>query len=494
MGIEGIFIAIASVIVGLAVTAYLLQRRRQPPEAIHSALSDRLGVTDLIGCALVTMTREEEGLSGLVFVACLVPGLVPIGILVQLMRMDEPDSSTWVPPALLPFAVGLLFLLLYAGAVAWFLDKINDARRTTTCYMCASKSEGIVFVPVTFWSRTFMPKAPRIHGGSIAPSIPLDDACDIEYLPQGEEGFSAGPVYCLRNYGLGVSASQEWKERLEHLVENVTAHLKKEQHSKDTESPEAPHAVATDSAGEETPTLADSAERCRTGAAYESIVPESEPAPAPQVIRPTWTQIANGIGCLLFAAGAVLGFLAQAGPRFPLTDQMDRSMFMGGMLGVLIFSYLCAKRGLKHFKTVVVDDMLTELDGRDPWKRQKAAKTLLDRKWEPFDTAQKVKLLVASENYEEALSLDPMAAERMVDTLTLRGFSGGEAILQAFVRTNCQTAVSPLVGLLRRERTGVSKRQIVKTLKRLTGQDMDIDYRQWKTWLDDRDQQLPNID
>lgn len=486
MSVECFFIVIPSLIIVLLITVYLLQQRKQPLETIQKSLSDHLGVTDLIGFSLVTLTREKEDLSGIFYIACLIPGLVLAGMMVQLLRMEEPDPNTWVPAPLQPFAMGLLCLLLYVGAVAWFAVKIRNARRTKTCYMCVSKSEGIVFVPVTFWSTNFTPKTPRIKDHSISPNIPLDDACEIRYLPKGEEGFSEGPIYYFENHGLGVSASKHWNEQLKDLVENVNSHLEKEKLVEKEASSWTPRKTAADSVQEEPILEADSAINRPNAASCELTSSQNELSSESQIIRPTGAQIAKGIGCILFALLSALGFLANESRQFPLTDQMDRSYFLGGLTAILIICYLCVKSGLKHFKTIVVDEMLEELDSRDNWDRQKAAKTLSDRKWEPIDTTQKVKLLVASRKYEEAISLDPAAVERMVDTLKIKNVSDGEAILEAFVETNCQTAVSPLIRLLVKERTAVSKRQIVKTLKELTGQDIGIDYNQWKTWLDNR--------
>jgi len=62
MGGEFVFITIGSLIFLLLITVYLLQQRKQPLETIQASLSDRLGVTDVIGFSLVTMTKEKEEL------------------------------------------------------------------------------------------------------------------------------------------------------------------------------------------------------------------------------------------------------------------------------------------------------------------------------------------------------------------------------------------------------------------------------------------------
>jgi hypothetical protein len=214
---------------------------------------------------------------------------------------------------------------------------------------------------------------------------------------------------------------------------------------------------------------------------------EHNPKPsneASQIIKPSGTQIAMGVGCFAFALLSFLGFIGSIARRVNLERGVDGGYLVGAMVGALLFCYLCIKGGLKQFRTIVVEEMLKTLDSTDNLERQKAAQTLTERKWEPTDMTQRVKLLVASKKYTEAIALDPMAADRMIDTLKIKNVFDGKMILNVFVKTNCQPAVPFLIELLSGENAVVSKRQITKTLNRLTGQRIGMDHNQWKTWLE----------
>ncbi len=203
-----------------------------------------------------------------------------------------------------------------------------------------------------------------------------------------------------------------------------------------------------------------------------------------QVIKPSGTQMAWGIVMIVSALFVALGSVAAIIPKTPLNNQPDGNLILAEFLGVLTACCLIAWVGFYLTKTIVVDDMLKELDSEDYLKRKKAANTLIMRKWEPTSITQKVKLLVASEKYNEAVTLDkPMATERMVDMLKIDNVSGGKEILAFFVKMDCQNAIPLLIELMAGEKTAAPKRQIVKTLEKLTGKNFGNDYNQWKLWF-----------
>lgn len=203
-----------------------------------------------------------------------------------------------------------------------------------------------------------------------------------------------------------------------------------------------------------------------------------------QVIKPSGFQMAWGIGMIVSALFVALGSIVAILQKIPLNSQPDGNFILAEFLGVLTACCLAAWVGFYITKTIVVDEMLKELDSEDYRKRKKAAGTLMMRKWEPTSITQKVKLLVASEKYKEAVTLDkPMATERMVDTLKIDNVSVGKEIFASFVKMDCQNAIPLLIELMAGENTAVSKRQIVKTLEKLTGQNFGNDDNQWNIWF-----------
>ena len=230
----------------------------------------------------------------------------------------------------------------------------------------------------------------------------------------------------------------------------------------------------------ESNTNADSKKSFQDSTPQESSLSSNEYSKAPQLIKPSITQITIGIGLIVSALCVALGSIATLLPKIPLNNRPDGNLILAEHLGVLIGCCLAAWVGFGKFKTIDVDKLIKELDSSDNSKRQKAADTLMEQKWEPTDMTQKVKLLVARKMYKEAVALDPMAVERMIDTLKITNVSVEKEILKSFVKLDCQTAVPLLIELMAEKNTAVSKQQIVKTLKKLTGQKIAPDHNQWR--------------
>jgi hypothetical protein len=234
----------------------------------------------------------------------------------------------------------------------------------------------------------------------------------------------------------------------------------------------------------ESDTNADSKKNFQDSNPQESSLSSNESKEAPQLIKPSITQIMIGIGLIVSALCVALGSIATLLPKIPLNNLPDGNLILAEHLGVIIGCCLAAWIGFYKIKTFNVDELIKELDSSDNLKRQKAANILMEKKWEPTDITQKVKLLMARKKYKEAIALNPLAVEIMIDTLKITNVSVGKGILKTFVTMDCKNAVPFLIELLTGKNKTVSKQQIVKTLKKLTGQKIGIDYNQWKKWLD----------
>jgi hypothetical protein len=220
------FIMLPAVIVFLLVLIYVLQKRSKPLEAIHKSLANKLGVNDLIGFSLVDMTVDKKAinksiyrriLSEVGFLLWVLLLMIIVTVVMILLGISPGDNIRTL--IITYIVIGAIIFLFYYGILS-FAERISRAKRTKTFYMCVSRSKGIAFFPVTFWSKNFMQKTPNVKVSTPTHIIPIEEIGEIVYQQVEKAGVNE-PMYYLKDNGLSVSTSKTWKDTLSALVDEI---------------------------------------------------------------------------------------------------------------------------------------------------------------------------------------------------------------------------------------------------------------------------------
>lgn len=210
----------------------------------------------------------------------------------------------------------------------------------------------------------------------------------------------------------------------------------------------------------------------------------------PRIRPPVGERILGVVGTIFALPLGLRGFIMLvAAANAP--DSAHTGYAFGAAIALLAVAGGILKWSFSQFRAVPVDEYLRRLDEPDFGKRHTAATVLYRAQWEPDNESQKLKILVEAQKYDEALAFGEEAIERMVAKLKDKSeITAGPSILNTFENAPSKHTIACLIELLDVKKLSVSKRSVVITLKRMTGEDLGKDKHAWAKWFNENQERI----